>query len=155
MNTEQFNKILSKLQKYCSSSEKCSQDVLDYISKYELTPEFKNNIIKSLISEKFIDHKRYAAAFVNDKLKFNKWGKIKIYYNLKQKNIEEKLIQQSLQLVAETEYKEILITLLKNKIKTIKEKDRNKIKASLLRYSYSRGFEYEVSDKLIDSILDK
>jgi regulatory protein len=129
--------------------------VLNYISDYDLSSEIKIKIVKTLTDEKFIDHKRYVAAFVNDKLRFNKWGRIKIYYNLKQKNIDEKLIKQGLQLIADSDYNGILLSLLKNKLKKIKDKDINKIKASLLRYSYSRGFEYEISDRMIDSILVK
>ncbi|HNQ68578.1 MAG TPA: regulatory protein RecX [Bacteroidales bacterium] len=156
MNSEQqLAGILNKLRNYCSRSEKCCQDVLNYISDYELSSDIKIKIVKTLTDEKFIDHERYVAAFVNDKLKFNKWGKIKIYYNLKQKNIEEKLIKQGLQLIADSDYNEILLSILKNKLKTLKDKDKTKIKAGLLRYSYSRGFEYEISDKLIDSILVK
>lgn len=37
-----------------------------------------NRIIDRLVVEKFIDEERYCRAFVNDKFRFAKWGKMKI-----------------------------------------------------------------------------
>ena len=46
-----------------------------------------NEIIDRLIDEKFIDERRYCRAFVNDKLRFNHWGRVKIQAKLREKKL--------------------------------------------------------------------
>jgi regulatory protein len=139
-----YKNILEIVRGYCSRSEKCSADVLKKLEFYELTSEQRTSIIETLKSEKFIDHQRYAKAFVNDKFKFNKWGKIKIYQALKAKNIESEIAREQLENIDEDEYLEMLKILLKAKNKQIKETDLYKRKASIFRFGMSKGFEFEI-----------
>ena len=62
------------------------------------------------ISDKYIDDKRYAAAFANDKIKFSHWGKIKVAYALRQKNIPQQFIDYALSLINSNEYFKIILT---------------------------------------------
>jgi len=79
---------LNKMCRICSTSEKSTNDILDKLKNSDLTDAETDEIIKYLIHNNFINHKRYASAFVSDKFKFNKWGKLKIKMALKQKGIE-------------------------------------------------------------------
>ena len=58
---------------YCSSAERCEQDVRQKLVKAELEPEAVSRIINRLRQEKFIDEARFARAFVSDKFRFNHW----------------------------------------------------------------------------------
>ena len=40
-------------------------------------------VVDSLVADGFVDDCRFAGAYVRDKVKFARWGKIKIVYNLK------------------------------------------------------------------------
>ncbi|MDD2636043.1 MAG: regulatory protein RecX [Bacteroidales bacterium] len=144
-------KVLHKAQAMCSKSEKCKSDITKYLQKYDLSEKDIDLIIKKLIEEKFIDDSRYVRFYVNDKLKFNKWGKIKIRYSLRQKQIEEHIINDSLQQIDDDIYIETLKTIIEQKSKSIKKpNDKIKRKSALLRFATSRGFEYSLIMKIIN-----
>ena len=126
------------------------RDIYQKLIAWECDVNMANEILQLLIEEKFIDNSRYAQFFVNDKFRFNKWGKIKLSYMLKQKNISGKIINMALEQIDETEYLETLEKLLQEKIRKIKFKNQFDRKAKLMRFAQSRGFESELVFKLIE-----
>jgi regulatory protein len=133
--------MLSRMAAYCSTAERCIQDVQKKIQPAGLSPEVNARIIATLVKEKFIDETRYARSFINDKLRFNKWGRIKIAYELNKKNIPPAISTKALRAIDETVYLSNLLTLLKEKKKTIRDKDGQEIFIKLLRFASGRGFE--------------
>ncbi len=73
MEEKELKKIISRLRKICSTSEKCRTDIYNYLQKTECTEDEKDMIIEILEKENFISESRYVEAFVNDKIKFNKY----------------------------------------------------------------------------------
>ncbi|MDR2084646.1 MAG: RecX family transcriptional regulator [Bacteroidales bacterium] len=136
MNVSAYNKISS----LCSRKEMCCSDAKNYLRKFkELSEQDKQEIIDSLVDEKFIDEERFAKAFVNDSYKYNKWGKNKIIYTLRAKNIPESIITSAINTIDEEIYKEIKESLAKNKRDTLEEDDpakENKVNTFLR----SKGF---------------
>ncbi len=153
MNADNYyDKVLNIAKRFCGKSEKCSFDVLKKLEYYKITPQQKRKIIKNLEKEGFIDEKRYVKAFVNDRFKFNKWGKIKISHALRIKNISEEIINKFLNTINDNEYKLTLSELVEQKNSQLKEKDNYKRKASLFRFATSRGFEYDLIGKVLDEL---
>lgn len=70
---------------YCSVAERCLQDISKKLDATGLSEEAKENIKLRLVQEKFLDEKRFTRAFVNDKLRFNQWGRVKILSELKKR----------------------------------------------------------------------
>ncbi len=79
--------MLHRAAAYCSAAERCIQDVQKKIDAAGLPPDASERIIARLLKERFIDESRYTRFFVNDKLRFNKWGRVKIGHELYKKNI--------------------------------------------------------------------
>ena len=102
-----------------------------------------------MIEDDFINEKRYAVAFVRDKFRLNKWGKIKITMALREKGIEKELILSALDKIDEGEYQELLSMLLKNKSKTIKYDFEYEKQGKLFRFAQSRGFENNVIEQVL------
>lgn len=144
MDENEFKKILLKMCNLCARGEKCEFDILQKLNKLEIDDEIKNVVIEYLKKNNYINHQRYADAFVNDKFKFNKWGKQKIRQNLKTKRIEDIYIDKSLSSLNSDDYKDILLQLLKNKRKQLKEKNEFRLKQKLVNYAISKGFEMGV-----------
>ena len=111
--------MLHKAAAYCSASERCIQDVEKKIKAAGLTGEEIDRIISRLLKERFIDESRFARYFVNDKLRFNKWGRIKINYEMQRKGIPSDVRSKALADIDEQEYRSILLSILKSKKKTI------------------------------------
>jgi len=136
-----YNEALHRASAYCTASEKCVFDVSEKLSSWGISTDESEKIIAYLITENFINEERFARAFVNDKFRFNKWGKIKIAYALRAKNISSELTQSALENIDENEYSDTLTELLKAKLRGLKYKDEYDKKVKLFRFAQSRGFE--------------
>ena len=136
------DEILYKLAARCSVSEQCLSDVESKLTKYDLTEEERTHILRHLIEEKYIDDRRYAEAYVRDKYRFNKWGRIKIVQGLRMKGIDNETINAALESIDEKEYLSILQDLIKSKRRSTKGKNSYEINGKLIRFASSRGFEF-------------
>ena len=152
VESEDFEKYLSKAQSYCSRAEKCESDVRTYLYKQGVDTKDIARIVDSLVADKFVDNARYARAFVSDAFKFNKWGRLKIRQALLAKGISERLMLQPLLEIDETEYMSLLENLLRAKLKSVRDDDEYKVKASIFRFAYSRGFEPDLVEKVWEKI---
>lgn len=143
------NEILYKLAAKCSASEQCLSDVEIKLAKYDLTEEDRTRILRHLVEEKYIDDRRYAEAFVRDKYRFNKWGRIKITQGLRMKGIDSETISNAMEAIDETEYLNILHDLIKAKRKSTRGKNDYEINGKLVRFAIGRGFEYSAIHQCI------
>jgi len=149
MKAYSLDELLHKAASYCSISEHCISEVEMKLNAWGVETGEATKIIQHLIEDDFINEKRYCIAFVKDKFHFNKWGKIKISYSLKQKGIDNKLISNALNTIDEGEYEEMLAVLLKAKLKTIKWEYEYEKMGKLFNFAQSRGFESSIIDKAI------
>ncbi len=147
-----FDELLHKAASYCSISEHCISEVELKLKAWGIEPDKAGKIIDRLKEDDFINEKRFCIAFVKDKFHFNKWGKIKISYSLKQKGLENSLITHALNTIDDGEYEEMLAVLLKAKIKTIKWEYEYEKMGKLFNFAQSRGFESAVIDKVIRNL---
>lgn len=146
-----FEDALSFSAAICSVTEQCPYDITRKIEKFELTSEEVELLVRKLKKDGFINEERFVRAFVNDRFKYNKWGKIKISYMLKQKGIESSIITGCLESIEDEEYFKTLYNLIKQKQKSTRGKDKSDIKNKLYRFAAGRGFE----SKIIISCLKK
>jgi regulatory protein len=132
---------LHRMAAYCTSAERCREEVRRKLSESNLPEEAIQGIIARLMEEKFIDEARYCRSFVNDKLRLNHWGRIKIAAELRRRCLPASLITDTLSSIDPDEYEAILSTLLKEKNKSVRGKDARDHYYKLLRFAASRGFE--------------
>lgn len=139
----------------CSQQEQCSADIREKLERWEVSEKDIDTVLNWLKSEKFLDDDRYASFYVRDKFRFNRWGKIKIRFMLKQKQIPGELIDRALADIPEGEYLDTCRQLLESKLKTIKDKNQFTRKAKLLRFASQRGFESEVIYRAMERLGDE
>lgn len=144
------DEILYKLAARCSTSEQCLSDVEAKLKRYDLSEEERTRILQHLVEEKYIDDKRYAEAFVRDKYRFNKWGRIKIAQGLRMKGIDNGTVNEAMELIDETEYLHILRELIKAKRKSIRGKSDYEVNGKLIRFAIGRGFEFAAIRSCMD-----
>ena len=149
-----FDQDLAKAMHFCSTKEVCIFDIKAKFKKWNVEEELHSQIIFELINEKFIDEQRYADAFASDKFQFNKWGKIKINFALKKKQINETFIQNALDKIDEEEYLTTITELIHFKINTTKEQNFLKFKNKIYRYIFSKGFEAEIFSSKVNLLLE-
>lgn len=135
------NTIYSKMSAYCSTAERCRADVEEKLRKADVVGDAASEIIARLEEEGYINEARYACAFASDRFSFSHWGKMKIKYALRSKQIGESCITKALEAIDPDEYERVKSEVMQTKIKSAKC-DMNNIKdrAKVLRFMASRGF---------------
>ena len=152
-NPVSAQQALARLQNFCSRGEKCIADIRAKLKLWQINEEDSNKIIKILQADKYIDENRYASAFVRDKSRFSHWGAIKIRTALKTKNIPDSIINNILKELDAANYENDLKAILKNKVKSVKAKNSIDLKAKLIRFGLSRGFEYDLVYREVSRIV--
>lgn len=132
---------LSRTQNLCSRQEKCLSEIRKKLQTWKIEPQDQEHILNSLQEDRFIDESRYTQFFVRDKFLFNKWGRIKISYQLRMKEIPEDIISQALEQINDKDYIQTLDDLLCSKIKSLPQQDPYQLRGKLLRFAQGRGFE--------------
>jgi len=136
----------------CSKSEHCSSDIQDKLKLWGLLPEDIDVIIEKLVAEKYIDDERFARAYAKDKSRFNRWGKQKIAFMLRNKKIAPEIIRLAFDEIEDESYSDQLFKLLTDKARTIKSANKFDRRAKLMRFALSRGFEAEQINKALEKL---
>ena len=82
-----MNPLLNKAAAYCAAAEHCRSEVQTKLLQWGASAGQAGDILDQLEDQGFISESRYCAAFVNDKIRFQGWGKEKIRMALKQKRL--------------------------------------------------------------------
>ena len=126
------------------------QEMVEKMIRWEVDENIRERVIHRLIAERYIDDERFTRAFVNDKIRYNKWGRRKVEQALWQKRIDKELQQQILDEIDENEYLNVLKPLLKQKRKTTKADNEYELNQKLYRFALSRGFTYDIIRQCIN-----
>ena len=148
------DKILNNLRRQCSRREYCTADVLKKAEK-ALDGDHQQavKVLNVLVEEKFVDDRRYAAAFARDKSTIAGWGAVKIRYMLSAKGISKDIISEALEEVDVRKADDRLRKLLENKDRSLKEDPQRKMK--LLRFALGRGYSYDEVSAILNVIEKK
>lgn len=125
----------------CSRSEHCTSEIQEKLKSWGLSSEDSEPVIEKLVEEKYIDDERFARAYVKDKFRFNHWGKQKIAFMLRSKNISSEILELAFDEIQEEKYNAEIQKLLSDKEKSIKAKDKYDKRNKLMRFAMGRGFE--------------
>lgn len=147
-----LEELVYKAASYCSICEHCVSEVEAKLIAWGAAESDKDKVVDRLIEENFIDEKRYCSFFVKDKFRFNKWGKIKIAFNLKSKGLDRTLIAEALELIDDNEYEELLSAMLKSKLESLKYSSEYEKQGKLFRFAQGRGFENNLIERAIRGI---
>lgn len=136
-----------KAEAYCSLSEHCKSEVLGKLQQWGAPEKTWEAILNHLEKERYVDESRYATFFVRDKYRFNQWGRIKIAQALRMKHIPSACIDEAMEEIDEQEYLNILTSLLKKKVRSIKASNDYERNGKLVRFAAGHG--YEIGDILL------
>ena len=146
--TETQGKTLAE--RYCSGAEHCSQEVRAMLERHGIESAEIDMVIGHLVKEGYIDESRYAKAFVHDKVRFAKWGRIKIAQALWQKRIPDIIAQEALQSIDHEEYLSALKDVVRSRFRTVKGTNDYERKMKTMKTVCGRGYE----PSLVRAVLD-
>lgn len=129
-----------KAEAYCSTAEHCPSEVISKLNLWGADDVVTEHILEHLKKERYLDTQRFCKAFVRDKYRFARWGRMKIAQALRQKQLSLEDIAAGLDEIDETEYCENLKELLRQKSKTVSGKSEYERNTKLIRFAVGRGF---------------
>ena len=141
---------LNKAAAYCTLCERCISEVSAKLAAWGVPHGEQHEIIERLQQEEFIDEARYCRAFVNDKVRFNRWGRIKIRAALSEKRLPRELVKEAIDNINEEEYMSALAEVIAAKRRELKGKDDYAAQQKIMRYAAGRGYEPSLIMKAIN-----
>lgn len=145
-------KVADRMRALCSRREYCRKDVLKKVmTALDGDAAKAEEVVGKLVEERYVDDRRYAAAFARDKASIAGWGAAKIRYMLAAKGVDREIIASALEEVDVSRADARLEKLMENKARSLKDDPQRRIK--LLRFGVGRGYAYEEVSSMIDRIL--
>ena len=142
-----------KLEHFCAYQERCHKEVAQKLKDMYMIPEAIDVIIVHLIQHNFLNETRFANAFVSGKFNIKHWGKRRLAFQLKQKDISKVNINQALASISDADYLAVFNAITEKQVETIKESNVFKKKKKFVDYFLYRGWEshliYERANELI------
>jgi regulatory protein len=135
---------LQKLKHYCAYQERCHSEVKEKLYALGVWKSEHDEIISTLIEEGYLNEERFAIAFVSGRFRMKQWGKVKIKYELKQKQVSEYSIKKALKQIDEEEYLATFKKLAKEKYASLKAEQYLVRKKKTMDYLIGKGYEMEL-----------
>ena len=135
---------LQKLKHYCAYQERCHQDVKEKLYSLGVWKRDQDEIIAGLIEENYLNEERFAIAFAGGKFRIKGWGRVKIKYELKQKQVSDYCIKKALKQIDEDEYWTLLKKTAVDKYNALKGEQYLIRKKKTMDYLIARGFESQL-----------
>ena len=140
---------LQKLRHYCAYQERCHSEVKEKLYSLGVMDKEQDKIIATLIEENYLDEERFALAFAGGKFRMKQWGKVKIKYELKQKQVSEYSINIALKQIKQKDYLAVLKKLAEDKYASLKKEQPFLRKKKTMDYLFQKGFEGELVREVV------
>jgi regulatory protein len=143
-----------KIKHYCAYQERCHAEVKQKLYGYGLYKSEVELLISQLIEENYLNEERFAIAFAGGKFRVRQWGKTKIKYELKLKQVSEYCIKKALKEISAEDYEKTLQKLALEKLKLLKtEKNIFTKRSKLQNYLVGKGYEFDIVGKTLKELL--
>jgi len=134
---------LQKARHYCGYQERCHQEVKEKLYSFGLKKQDVETALATLIEEDYLDEERFAVQFAGGHFRLKRWGREKIRYELKQRQVSDYCIKKALAAIDEDDYLKTLGKLAAEKSGTLKEETAFVRRGKLQDYLVRKGYEQD------------
>lgn len=142
---------LQKLKHYCAYQERCHSEVKEKLYQLGVWKKDHDEIIASLIEENYLNEERFAIAYAGGKFRVKQWGRVKIKYELKQKQVSDYSIKKAMKQIDEEEYVSVLNKMAQEKYAALKSEQYLVRKKKTMDYLLAKGFEADLVRKAVEN----
>ena len=128
---------LNKIINYCNYRDRSTKEIKIKLLDLNYSIEIIDSAISQATELGIVDNFRFSKSFSRGKNQKNRWGKIKIAYELKNKGLNNKEITFGLESIGEKSYYKILM----KSIEVYKRKSKNFEKNKLIKHLINKGYE--------------
>ena len=136
-----LEQALQKARHYCGYQERCHREVQERLYSFGLRKADVEQALATLIEENYLSEERFALQYAGGHFRLKSWGRVRIRYELKQKQVSEYCIKKALATIDEDEYEQTLARLAEDRAEALADEPnayirRQKIQEYLLRKGY-------------------
>lgn len=132
---------LQKLKHYCGYQDRSHSEVKEKLYSLGVWKKDHDEIMAALIEENYLNEERFALAFAGGKFRMKQWGRVKIKYELKQRQVSEYTIKKALKQIDEEEYMTSLKKLAEDRYASLKGEQYLVRKKKTIDYLMQKGYE--------------
>ncbi len=154
--TKTAQQALQSLMRLAARSEKSTGDALRLMRTWGVPEAEQRGVLDKLITDRYIDNRRYAEAYTREKSQLAGWGERKIAMQLRLKGVERETISEVLaELMEDDSRVERLHDKLQRKLRTVKAANDYELRGKLLRYALGLGYDYDIASEVVDEVVKR
>ena len=156
MHSQKFTpqQALPKIKQFCAYQERCHSEIKAKLYEFGLSNNEAEEIISKLIEENFLNEERFAIHFAGGKFRIKQWGRTKIKYELKRKNISEYCIKKALGAIDGSDYLATLTKLADVKYSSLKNEKNPFVKRKKLQdHLRLKGYEGDLIQEVLSELV--
>ena len=138
----QLNKAYNICLKFLGPRARSVKEIIDYLKKKKFTSATIDKTIQRLLEEHLLDDKIFAEMFVENREKFRPRSKFALSFELRQKGIDENIIEEAIKDIDELES---AWAAIKPKLCLWQNFDSTKFRKKIFGYLKNRAFSYDIS----------
>lgn len=143
---------LQKAKHYCAYQERCHSEVKEKLYNFGLRKYEVDLLLSQLIEEEYLNEERFAIQFVGGKFRSKQWGRVKIKYELKQKQVSDYIIKKAMKEIDETDYLKTLQKLAEQKWTSLKAEQYINRQVKTQSYLMQKGYEPNLISSAINEL---
>jgi regulatory protein len=128
---------LNKIINYCNYRDRSTKEIKIKLLDLSYSIEIIDSAISQATELGIVDNFRFSKSFSRGKNQKNRWGKIKIAYELKKKGLNNKEITFGIESIEEKTYYKVLM----KSIEVYKRKSKNFKKNKIIKHLINKGYE--------------
>lgn len=144
---DEFNRAKNFALNKISFSQKSTYEIRQKLKDQKFSADVIEKIISYLDSYGFLDDEAYVKAYIRDKDEISSWSRGKIKYMLRQKHIDENLIEDNLCLISNEREAEKAGFFADKKIKNDYSYEN---RARVFRHLAGKGFDIDIINQVLN-----
>lgn len=131
-------------------NQKCTKDIKNYLKDYP--SNITNYVISRLTKEGYLNDNNYIKSYINTKLLLSNDGYYKIYYALKNKELDETIIKNYLNDIEDNIWLDKINKIVNTKLKSNTKYSNNLLISKIKTYLKTLGYQDYLINIALDSI---
>lgn len=146
-----LEQALQKARHYCAYQERCHAEAKGKLYGFGLKRQEVEEALSRLIEENYLNEERFAVQFAGGRFRMKQWGRIRIRYELKQKQVGDYCIKKALAAIDQEEYHRTLSRLAEDKWSDLQQEEPYIRRQKLQTWLVQKGYEM---DKIQDALTE-
>lgn len=144
---------LQKARHYCAYQERSHSETKEKLYSLGLYKRDVEQCLAQLIEDGYLNEERFACQFAGGKFRMKHWGRVKIQYELKQKQVSPYCIKKAMKEIPEEDYQKALEKLATDRWESLKGEGNRFTKLRKTQdYLLQKGYELDLVKKVMATL---